>query len=52
MTPDQMRYELSQVYSGPKWKKKVADMTDAQVIAIYKSMVREGRLFKHPSVAR
>lgn len=37
MAPDisVMRQEVSDMYSGLKWKQKVAKMPDAQVIAIY-----------------
>lgn len=46
MTIDQMRNALAQVYSGPTWRLRVSGMDDRQVIAIYKSMEREGRLEK------
>ena len=47
MTADQMRHELTYVYSGPVWRMKVMDMDDRQVIAVYLSMKREGRLKVH-----
>ena len=47
MTPNEMRRELAQVYKGPMWRQKVADMDERQVIAVYLGMKREGRLFIH-----
>jgi hypothetical protein len=32
---DEMRYFVADMYPGPKWKKKVKDMPDGQVMAIY-----------------
>lgn len=34
-----MRYVLSQAYPGPGWKKKVANMSDEQVVAVYYRVV-------------
>ena len=47
MSIDQMRSALAEVFSGPRWKQRVINMSDAQVIAMYKSMKEEGRLIKH-----
>lgn len=30
-----MRQEVSDLYSGPQWKRRVSLMPDAQIIAIY-----------------
>jgi hypothetical protein len=35
MSVEQMRISVEKAYPGEKWKKKVARMSDAQVIAIY-----------------
>lgn len=46
MSNDDMRFVVSRVY-GPNakgWKRKVAKMTDAQVCAIYYSMLRRGQI--------
>jgi hypothetical protein len=44
MTIAKMREALNTVYSGPTWRLRVMGMEDRQVIAIFKSMVEEGRL--------
>ncbi len=44
MSSDDMRFIVARVY-GPnakEWKRKVARMTDAQVCAIYHSMLKRG----------
>jgi hypothetical protein len=38
-----MRDAITTVYSGPKWKRKVANMDDNQVIAVYHKFLREGK---------
>lgn len=43
MSVTQMRDAITRVYSGPKWKRKVANMDDSQVIAIYNKFLREGK---------
>ena len=40
MTIDQMRAEVLKLYKGDAWRMKVLNMTDAQVLAIYKKSVR------------
>lgn len=35
---------IAAVYDGKKWKDRVAKMTDAQVIAIHVSFVKQGKL--------
>ena len=41
-----MRSAISEVYEGPRWKRRVAFMPDNQVIAVYKNMVNYGRFKK------
>lgn len=43
MTVNQMRDAISKVYSGRKWKVKVARMDDGQVLAIYQDFMRKGK---------
>ena len=47
MTTDQMRCRLAEVYPGPKWRLKVMQMPENQVVAIYKNMSRTDRFTKH-----
>ena len=35
MNDAQKREFVASLYPGPKWKKRVAQMSDAQVVAIY-----------------
>lgn len=47
MTVNEMRYALKTrtKYSGsPNWRKKVQNMSEAQVIAVYKRMERSGEI--------
>lgn len=46
MTVDQMRAAIASVYYGTKWKLRVADMLDRQVIAIYYSFLEHGKFDK------
>ena len=39
MTIEQMRAEVAALYTGPKWKEKVAGMHDKQILAIYNRQV-------------
>lgn len=39
MTMEQMRAEVAALYTGPKWKEKVARMPDGQILAIYNRQV-------------
>ena len=41
MSIAQMRAELLKLYSGENWKKRVMQMSDAQVLAIYNKKVRK-----------
>ena len=43
MSIDEMRDRIAKVYPGEKWKRKVANMYDDQVIAVYYKFAREGR---------
>lgn len=45
---DDMRFLVSQVYRGDKWKYKVKHMTDRQVIALYFSFCEKGKFDKKP----
>lgn len=39
---------VAKLYSGPKWKRKVKKMTDAQVLAIYLKAKRQPKQEKKP----
>lgn len=43
-----MRFIISHVYKGDKWKYKVEHMTDRQVMAIYFSFCERGEFDKKP----
>lgn len=47
MTVESMRSALGEVYPGDRWRRKVKEMPDAQVLAMYKRMEAAGQLFKH-----
>lgn len=49
MTVNQMREAISKVYSGRKWKSKVARMDDGQVLAIYQDFMRKGLFDRKPN---
>ena len=51
MTISQMRVAITEVYPGPTWERKVANMPDDQVVAIYYEFLRQGR-FHSRSKAR
>ena len=44
MTINQMRTRIIGVYSSDQWKKKVAKMSDAQVITIHSRFMLIGKL--------
>ena len=44
MTVSGMREHISEVYDADKWHRKVREMPDCQVIAIYHTMVERGQL--------
>ena len=39
-----MRARVKSVYPSPKWESKVNKMTDGQIIAIYHTMIRQGKI--------
>lgn len=43
MTTEEMRRRISAVYNGLSWKKKVANMPERQVYAIYMSFKKSGK---------
>lgn len=43
---DDMRDDISKVYKGPEWKKKVKRISDRQVMAIYYSFCEKGKFDK------
>jgi hypothetical protein len=49
MTDAQMRALVASLYSGRKWKDKVARMDSQQVFAIYQDALRRGRFDKKPA---
>ena len=44
MTVSDMRELISSVYAGQKWKDRVRNMSEDQVIAIYWQFVKKGKL--------
>ncbi len=44
MTTIQMRERVSLAYPGPNWKTKVRKMKDEQIIALYHSLLRLGKI--------
>lgn len=44
LTPNAMRDKVRALYPGEKWKRKVALMSDAQILAIYKKKVEEKKI--------
>lgn len=42
MTVDKMRCKVAEAYEGPVWRFKVQEMSNRQVIAVYKDMERRG----------
>lgn len=49
MTNNQMREAIYKVYPSVGWKYKVARMSDAQVVAVYRDFERRGR-FNKPDI--
>ena len=41
-----MRTALADAYPRRTWRRKVMNMSEAQVVAIYKNMERTGQLFQ------
>ena len=48
MKTEQMRHEISKVYKGAGWQKKVKKMNEDQVIAIYYKFLANGKLKAPP----
>ncbi len=48
MKTEQMRYEISKVYKGAGWQKKVKKMNENQVVAIYYKFLANGKLKAPP----
>ena len=48
MKTEQMRHEISKVYKGAGWQKKVKKMNENQVIAIYYKFLANGKLKASP----
>lgn len=44
MSVEQMRGEIALVYSGDKWKSRVARMSENQVMAVYYRLSQTGKL--------
>ena len=44
LTTVNMRDWVRSAYPGPNWKKKVDKMSDDQIIALYYSLVKQGRI--------
>lgn len=44
MQTNQMRELIKSAYPGPNWKAKVNKMKDGQIIALYHSLVRLGKI--------
>lgn len=51
MTVEQMRNQISEIYSGFTWKDRVEKMPDDQVIAIWHTFQERGT-FDKPSAAK
>ncbi len=47
MTDAQKRQYVYNLYDGPKWKKRVDKMSDAQVVAIYLKHLNDGDMPDH-----
>ena len=48
MTTYEQRLAISKVYSSSSWKKKVENMSDSQVIAVYLRFEKEGKFKQAP----
>ena len=44
MTTSNMRGWVKSAYNSDNWKKKVDRMSDEQIIAVYYSLVKQGRI--------
>ena len=52
MSPENMRSAISNVYTGKKWKEKVRNMSDNQVMAVYFSFMEKSKLNPKKSVPK
>jgi len=52
MTTEQMRSRLEKAYPGPRWRLRVMEMPESQVIAVYKSMLETDRFTKKKRLKR
>lgn len=52
MSVDQMREVITKVYPAERWQKKVAKMSEEQVMAIYFKFAQSGKLDKPVVVPR
>ena len=43
-----MRTAIARVYASPGWKKKVENMDESQVMAVYLKFEGQGKLWKKP----
>lgn len=43
-TESKEREALKQAYSGPKWHKRVVEMSDAQVTAVYLRLKKQNKI--------
>ena len=48
MTIFEQRQAIARVYASPSWKKKVENMPDDQVVAVYLKFEGQGKLAKKP----
>lgn len=46
MTVQQMRRDIAKVYDGASWKRRVENMPDDQVIAIYYKFLHSGKFYQ------
>jgi hypothetical protein len=44
MSTQQIRALVAGAYDGQRWKEKVKKMSDNQVVAVYKSLQKQGRV--------
>lgn len=50
MSIGEMRSVVSRAYDGPTWKDKVKHMPDEQIVAVYYSLQKSGRLDRNKKV--
>ena len=52
MTTNEKRAAIIRVYSSESWQQKVAKMSDAQVVAIYRKFLADGKFDDHNVVTK